>query len=530
MYQQGYRPPSPTARRTARKPEEKARPRPPAPDSQTRPSSRSVPAGYGYSANGTVALKRKKGSGLGRVLFLILALCLLTFGAIYLKAWLEIRPYDSLFLPNVYVDNIHLGGMTAKDGVAVVRAGAQNKTDSLSIRLMAGDQMYTEINSSMLGITYDTDSALNAAWAIGHKGTVFDRQRDLDMVRSQEFRAYSASPGANTQPVDTMLMQLKNDLYRAPQNASYTFNDDASQPFTFIPEVQGRSLDIEPLKQMIYEKVANMESGDIQIVPTFSQPEVTEAAVRETVALRYRAVTAIDPESDENRTNNIRRAFEKISGTMLEPGDKFSFNSVVGARTEKNGFFPAPEYAYGELETGIGGGVCQASTTIYLAAICAGLEILDREPHSDPVKYTKFGMDATVYMSGNRKIDFVFKNNTDAPVYITAAVKTDPSNRKRFYCEVSIYGKSLGDVSYELATKELEVIPAPAEPDIVKDKQHKYVTYVDEQYTSMKAREGHVVASMLIKKVNGVEVERIPVAEDTYKARAARIYVGTRER
>ncbi len=530
MYQQGYRPPSPAATRTAKKPVGKvsvqSRSMPP----QEKPSSQPVAANYRQHANGTVVRRKKHKSGVGRVLFLILALGVMAFGSFYLKTWLEVRPYDNLFAPNVYVDNIPLGGMSAKDGVAAVRAGAQNRVGSLSIRLMAGDQVYTEITSAMLGITYDTDTALNQAWAIGHKGTVFDRKRDMNMYQAQGFKAYSATPGANTQPVDAMLAQLKNDLYRAPQNATFSFEHDASQPFTFVPEVQGRTIDIEPLKQQIYDKVNAMQSGDIQIVPEFITPEVTEAMLRETVALRFRATTPIAPDSEDNRTNNIRHAFELISGTVLEPGSKFSFNNIVGWRTEKNGFFPAPEYAYGELSTGIGGGVCQASSTVYLAAVSAGLEIVDREPHSDPVSYTSFGKDATVFMSSNRKIDFVFRNNTEGKIYITAAVKTDPANRKRFYCEVSIYGISMGDVSYELVTKEIETIPAPKEPEIIKDKQHQYVTYVDEEYRTMKARDGHVVSSELIKKVNGVEVERTPVAEDTYKARAERIYVGTEER
>lgn len=530
MYQQGYRPPSQAATRTARKPVGKERVQPRSMPPREKPASQPAAANYRQSANGTVVRRKKHKSGIGRVLFLVLALGVLAFGSFYLKTWLEVRVYDDTFAPNVYVDNIPLGGMSAKDGVAAIRAGAQNKVGSLSIRLMAGDQVYTEINSSMLGITYDTDTALNQAWAIGHRGTVFDRKRDIDSYQAQGFKAYSATPGANTQPVDALLTQLKNDIYRAPQNASFSFDPNASQPFTFVPEVQGRSIDIEPLKQEIYDKVNAMQSGDIQIVPKYDPPEVTEAMLRENVALLYRATTPISPTSDDNRNNNIRLAFEKINGTVLEPGSKFSFNNVVGWRTEKNGFLPAPEYAYGELETGIGGGVCQASSTVYVAAISAGLEIIDRKPHSDPVSYTSFGKDATVYMSSNRKIDFVFKNNTKGKIYITAAVKTDPANRKRFYCEVSIWGPSQGDVSYELVTREVETIPAPKEQEIIQDKQHKYTKYVGDEYRTMKARDGHVVASELVKKVNGVEVERIPVAEDTYMARAERIYVGTEER
>lgn len=88
--------------------------------------------------------------------------------------------------------------------------------------------------------------------------------------------------------------------------------------------------------------------------------------------------------STEERTNNIRVAFSKINGLIIPDGGKFSFNGVVGRRTEKNGFYKAIEYAYGTEVWGIGGGVCQASTTMYLAAIQAGLNITNRWPIPRP--------------------------------------------------------------------------------------------------------------------------------------------------
>jgi vancomycin resistance protein YoaR len=360
-------------------------------------------------------------------------------------------------------------------------------------------------------------------------GTVFDRKTQLENARAAGYQAYSAMPGTDNSPVDALLIQLKNEIYREPEDASFTFNPDASDPFTFVPEVQGRSLDIEPLKQEIYQRISSLQSGDIQIVPTITPPQVTVDMLKQNLTLRFRATTTISAESTENRTNNIRRAFEKISGEILEPGEKFSFNGVVGARTIKNGFKEAPEYAYGELVPGIGGGVCQASTTVYLAALQAGLQILDREPHSGKVNYTDLGRDATVYMSGNRKIDLVFKNNTEGSIYITSAVKSDPSNRKRFICEVSMYGLSLGDVSYELRTQEIRKIPIPAEPEIIKDKDKKFVEFTNQEY-KVKGQEGYVVASFLVKKQNGVEVETEQLYEDTYREKTDKIYVGVTPR
>ena len=93
-------------------------------------------------------------------------------------------------------------------------------------------------------------------------------------------------------------------------------------------------------------------------------------------------------------------------------GSKFSFNDTVGPRNFSTGFLPAIEYAYGTEQWGWGGGVCQASTTVYLAAIQSGMTILSREPHSMAVSYTEYGKDATVSDTRGREIDFSFRNES----------------------------------------------------------------------------------------------------------------------
>ena len=534
MFQQGYRPPNRPEPKVAKRNANNVSPNGFAPYDMRVPLEARMPQRESLKAYTAGATQRKprakRKSGLGRGLFFIVACCLLAFGAFYLKTYLEVQPYEKVFAPNVYVDNILLAGMSAQEGVDAVKNGVSSKTGSFVIRLMYGDREYAHIDSQSLGIAYDIRDALNNAWAVGHRGTIFDRKKEIDEARVKEAKFYSVTPDANTQLVDEMLVKLKNDVYREPQNASVTFNDDASDPFVFIDEIPGRQLDMEALKQKIYALVTTMQGGDVQIEPTSIPPEKTVAMLKEKLSLRARAVTPIAPDSDDNRNNNIRRSFELLSGTVIKPGDKFSFNNVVGWRTENNGFFPAMEYAYGELTQGIGGGVCQASTTVYLAAAEAGLEIVTREPHSGPVSYTDLGKDATVYMSKNRKIDFVFRNNTEDDIYITASVKTDPSNRKRLVSEVKIYGVSMGDITYDLDSNVIQEIPIPEEPTIIKDKKVEHVTYVDQQYVKDKGRKGYVVETHLVKKQNGQEIENTLVSTDTYNARPKQIYIGVTER
>lgn len=440
--------------------------------------------------------------------------------------------FDNVFCQNVYVDGIHLGGMTQQEAISAVTAQAQQRNDAWTVRLTYQGQLVTELNASQLGMTVDVYEPLRQAWAQGHTGDTSQRMAAMEALAETPYHAYSALPSGDTSVVDSVLAELKSKVYRAPQDAALeTFNPESvTDPFTFRQEVMGRTLDTEPIKQQIYQMVSTMESGSIEIQPTLTQPQVTVADLEKLVTLRATASTTVSYRSTENRTNNIRRAFQLISGTIIQPGETFSFNSLVGERSTDNGFYEAVEYAYGEQVMGIGGGVCQASSTVYQAAVAAGMQITKREQHSLAVNYAEYGYDATVYWSKNRKIDLAFKNTSDSAIYIAASVQMDPSNRRQWIAKVNIYGADLGNVSYRLETDEPQVIPAPTDVKYVKDKKQEYVTYVDEEETVQKAAEGYIIDSYCVKYVDGIEVERNHLYTDTYEAKQKIVYVGTKSR
>ena len=120
------------------------------------------------------------------------------------------------------------------------------------------------------------------------------------------------------------------------------------------------------------------------------------------------------------RTFNLRLAASKLDGTVLFPGETFDFNQTVGARDEANGYKVAPVIAQGELVDGIGGGTCQISGTLHGAAFFAGLDIVERYPHTRPSSYIKLGLDATVVYP---TINFRFANPYDFPVVLHQTVK-----------------------------------------------------------------------------------------------------------
>lgn len=440
-----------------------------------------------------------------------------------------VNSYNDRYCEGVYVDGIHLGGMTQAEAADAVIRQAQQRSGSWSVRLMYNGQLVREINASMLGMTVDVEDTLATAWAQGHTGTTEERYDAMANLQQTPFHAYTAQPSGDASVIDTVLEEIRLQVYRAPQDAAIVaFNPDATDPFTISDAVPGRMLDVAPIKTQAYEMLSTMTSGDIELVPTYIEPSVTAADLRKTVTLRGTAYTEISTTSTEDRTNNIRRAFASCSGVILAPGDTFSFNGRVGERTTDNGFFHAPEYVYDELTDGVGGGVCQASTTIMQAALKAGLTVTDHTPHSEKANYAEYGMDATVYWMYNRRIDFKFKNTTDSNIYIVCSVQSNPNNRKRYIAKCDIYGADLEGTSYELVSEMVEEIPF--EQKTVRDKDKKYVQYTDETQVVTTGRIGYVYNTYRITKVNGVEVSKDFLFDSTYKKRDEVTYVGTSTR
>ena len=443
----------------------------------------------------------------------------------------KVEAFNGLFCNGVYVDGIHLGGMTPEQAMNSVQSQIRQRHDAWSVQLVYNGSVVAVINSDMLGFNVDPSDVLNQAWMQGHTGTNEQRYEEMLRLEQEPYRAYTAKPDGNTQAIDTKLAEIKSSIDMPATDAVMTaFDPSQPYPFVMTDEAYGYVLDTDPVKNRLYEMASTLESGTVELVPTRIEPAVHKADLMQHYMLRSSVYTPIDKHSTENRNMNIQKAFSIINGYVLQPGKTFSFNNVVGERTEANGFYPAIEYVYGEHVEGYGGGVCQASTTLYQAAVCAGLKIKKREPHSDSVSYTDYGKDATVYWVGKRKIDLVFENNTDEPIYIIAGVQTDPSNKKRLIAKVSIYGQDMGDVRYELESEVVETLPAPFNPVYVKDTSATYVVYKDQQESVSKAKEGYVVNSYRVKYEGSVQTERTLLYTDTYEPKPEKIYVGTKDR
>ena len=443
--------------------------------------------------------------------------------------------YHDYFSPGVSVDGIALDGMTVEQAQNMVQSQIQKKYFDWHVDLTY-QGITKSISASDLGIEADISGALNSAWEIGHNYTGNRTDRELydeivqGSVERREFHSIKST--GDLSKIDTIIDTISQALYSAPQDAQMIrfdpYDTSLNDPFIYQEEIPGQRVNTDELRNRLYHMAESMQNGTVEIPIEPLYPEVTVSSLKLNYHLRSQSTTPIATSSSEERNYNIGVAMDKINGYILQPGQTFSFNRIVGDRTMKNGFREAIEYAYGEHVMGIGGGVCQASTTVYQAAVEANLQILQRKPHSDSVSYAGYGMDATVNTSG-KKVDLTFKNNTDGPLYFIARVVPDKSNKKRLMTLVQIYGQYMGDVYYRLEAELVETLYPPFEEKVVKDKEATYVTYTDQEKL-VKAKDGYVYKSYRVKYQNGIVTDREFLYTDRYEPQPPKRYVGVTER
>ena len=233
------------------------------------------------------------------------------------------------------------------------------------------------------------------------------------------------------------------------------------------------------------------------------------------IVLRSKFYTSY-PSSSEERKHNIFLASKALNNTMVDSNCEFSFNLTVGPRTEKRGYKTAKIIFNGQFVDGVGGGVCQVSTTLYNAVLLAGLKITEYHPHSLAVNYVAPSFDAMVN-SGSADLKFI--NTTHNPVFI----KTYADESR---LSIEIYGEKMN----ETYTRESVIEQEITAPDYVikKDVKGEFPDlFIGERKVLSYKKNGIASKGVLIKKVNGKIVSRNTIRKDRYNFVAGVIIEGT---
>ena len=274
---------------------------------------------------------------------------------------------------------------------------------------------------------------------------------------------------------------LSQEVYVAPQSS--TVGADGK----LTPTVVGHSVDADKA-QTILDETAPGESCSIPLI--FLQPDLSSAE-----QLLYRDLLASSKTymaGTANRRTNIRLAAKAVDGTILMPGDPFSYNKTVGERTAAKGYKEATVYVAGQDKQELGGGICQLASAIYYCTLYADLQIVSRTNHRFAVTYVPYGLDATVAWPS---LDYKFKNNTDYPIKISAT--TDGND-----LIVKLYGTRANDNYVEMKTVQLSKTPFNTVYKIdeslaagqTKDLVHAYTGYKYESYRCVYDGKGNLLS------------------------------------
>ncbi|MGI6240165.1 MAG: VanW family protein [Christensenellales bacterium] len=339
----------------------------------------------------------------------------------------------STYFEGTTVEGIDISNMTLADAIVHWDEGIERAYSTRTVTFDDGAQ----VTAAQMGYRSDAREVLEGLWRDQRAGTLRERYQNLK-AQSGAARDHAITRTLYDEDILAQYAQhIASGIDAKGANAGIAGFDMQSYEFRFTEGRVGATLDQEKL---ISDMKAAFEAGGGAVTRAIetTQPTATIADIQGKYGLVASAITNASS-SSSNRLTNIRLSAAAIHGLALEPGEEFSFNGVVGQRTAARGYQMASAYSAGEVTEEIGGGICQTSTTLFNAAVKAGLKITERHAHSMPVSYVDKGKDATVNWGSQ---DLKFVNTTDSTLYI-AAVVTDEKRLR-----VGIFGEMIPDGVY----------------------------------------------------------------------------------
>jgi vancomycin resistance protein YoaR len=338
------------------------------------------------------------------------------------------------------------------------------------------EDISSKLPDTVINSSYYIDGT-NLIITAGKEGNVVDIDQMLTYIKNgiNNFTLNDRTLEIATktkQPIEIDIEKIYEEIYKEPVDAYYT-----QDPFAVYPSENGLDFNIS-LEEA--KTILENEQDEYTIPLKILYPNITTNMIgTEAFPDLLSSYSTKYATSNTNRTTNLILAAEKINGYVLMPGETFSYNQVVGERTIAAGYKEAAIYVSGEVVDGLGGGICQITSTLYNAVLYANLEIVERSNHQFVPSYVTASRDATVVYGS---IDFKFKNNRDYPIKLVCSVSNGIAS-------FQIYGlKTDNEYDVEISS---------------------YVTGSTSEYTYSEAYK--------ILKQNGQVISKELLSKDTYK-------------
>lgn len=426
------------------------------------------------------------------ILFLISVILIASSGVIYANKIVK----SNRIHKGIYVEGVSVSDLTEVEALNLVES-----TFSFGkIKFIHEDKDW-EYDLKELGFFYELQKAVDEAYNIGRSHGFVKNLSEIISLRAGSDINIPITRNENFDSFEPIFEEIAQAIDQNPQNATISINSEIN-----IQEgIEGFKVDKESLKNIVQTSLANENSAVVEVPVETKTPAITSQMLRRINGIIGEYTTTFNA-NVAGRSQNIRLASSSVNDVLLLPGQEFSFNEATGRITIANGYKNAPVIVAGVLQEGVGGGVCQVSSTLYNSVLYAGLDVVQRRAHSIPSTYVDIGRDAVVV---HGVLDLKFKNTHDFPVYI----KTYVSGNK---VRAAVYGDTTNHSKITLSSEIVEVIPRQVEykndPSIP----------IGKEVVEEPGRDG--IKSVTYSVLNG---ERKVVSRDHYPTRKKVIKVGT---
>lgn len=418
----------------------------------------------------------------------------------------------------VYLDGVYVGGLTKEEAMKEYDKYIDGVED-LDVTFTTAQGSYS-FKLKDIGIEISVEDAVNQAYNYGRKGNILSRYKEIKGLEEENV-VLVPDKTFEKEILKEKLTEETADLVTEPKNASITRVDGEFIVHAGEKGVTIKIDDTVALLEDVFETEWEQKDITLKAVVEEKEPEYTEEDFYAIDSVLGQAVTDYNP-GNVARSKNLATGASKITGTVLMPGEQFSMYETVSPFTEENGYANAGQYVSNgqelELVDGLGGGICQVSTTLYNAVLKSELQVDERYPHSLTVSYVKLGMDAAI---AGDYMDFKFTNDTEYPIYIEGYAGGGSIS-------FAVYGHDTRPENRTI-TFESKIVETyePGEPEEIKDPELEK----GEKKTEQNAYTGYYVELWKHVYVDGVEVECVLVdyGRSKYNAQKAKVRIGTKK-
>lgn len=426
-----------------------------------------------------------------------------------------------------YINGQSVSGYTVSEASQVVADRMKEQVEDISIQIMYKDKIWTfdendfEIEDAVKTVVQNAYQTYKYSGDKNVKGSKMSNSNILKGLSNYSNNTFKVSLKSTFKNFDEKIDEIVKEIEKEPENAKVIFEPDKKDMFTVTEGSSGIKVDTEKLYSDLENQFLKTKDIKVYVNTTGVKPEIEKSFYDNKLNLMSRFTTTLK-DSQEGRRANVDLALKKFNGKVIKAGEKVSFNEVTGPQTAEGGYKPATVILNGKFTTGIGGGICQASTTLYNALVLANLEINEVNKHTLPVGYVELSLDAMVSEGYS---DMIFTNTSDDEIYIKAYTNQDEA-------VVEIYGNSIPDgVTIKRVAEFVGNIPHKGDK-IVVDEAGEYadkVLYKGEYYRVKYPREGYEAKAFKETYKDGELISREEIRHEKYQPLDGLIIEGAKE-